>query len=68
MSPARPRPASARHPELGDPRARQADQHGRRLRQLAYGFNYYGTVGCNRDEQVVLHKVEDRRSTGWNAR
>jgi len=28
--------------------------------QLAYGFNYYGTVGCNRDEQVVLHKVEDR--------
>jgi nitrate reductase alpha subunit len=28
--------------------------------QLAYGFNYYGTVGCNRDEQVVLHKVEDK--------
>ncbi len=28
--------------------------------QLAYSFNYYGTVGCNRDEQVVLHKVEDK--------
>ena len=28
--------------------------------QLAYGFNYYGTVGCNRDEQVVLHKVADQ--------
>ncbi|MGE5386058.1 MAG: hypothetical protein ACM3SV_09240, partial [Betaproteobacteria bacterium] len=28
--------------------------------QLAYGFNYYGTVGCNRDEVVVLHKIEDR--------
>ena len=32
--------------------------------QLAYGFNYYGTVGCNRDEQVVLHKVEDQ-SIDW---
>jgi len=28
--------------------------------QLAYGFNYYGTVGCNRDEVVVLHKIEDQ--------
>jgi hypothetical protein len=28
--------------------------------QLAYGFNYYGTVGCQRDEVVVLHKIEDR--------
>ena len=28
--------------------------------QLAYGFNYYGTVGCQRDEMVVLHKIEDR--------
>ena len=28
--------------------------------QLAYSFNYYGTVGCNRDEQVVLHKIEDK--------
>jgi nitrate reductase alpha subunit len=27
--------------------------------QLAYGFNYYGTVGSNRDEFVVLHKVAD---------
>ncbi len=28
--------------------------------QLAYGFNYSGTVGCQRDEVVVLHKVEDQ--------
>ena len=26
--------------------------------QLAYGFNYYGTVGCNRDEFVVVRKLE----------
>ncbi|URF07682.1 nitrate reductase subunit alpha [Cupriavidus campinensis] len=25
--------------------------------QLAYGFNYYGTVGSNRDEFVILHKM-----------
>ncbi|HQV40917.1 MAG: nitrate reductase subunit alpha [Moraxellaceae bacterium] len=25
--------------------------------QQAYGFNYYGTVGCNRDEFVVLRKM-----------
>lgn len=24
--------------------------------QLSYGFNYYGTVGCNRDEIVVVRK------------
>jgi nitrate reductase alpha subunit len=28
--------------------------------QLAYGFNYYGTVGSNRDEFVLLHKVADQ--------
>ncbi len=28
--------------------------------QLAYGFNYYGTVGCNRDTEILLHKVEDQ--------
>ena len=28
--------------------------------QLAYGFNYYGTVGSQRDEFVVVHKIEDR--------
>jgi nitrate reductase alpha subunit len=28
--------------------------------QLAYGFNYYGTVGSQRDEHVILHKIEDR--------
>ena len=26
--------------------------------QLAYGFNYYGTVGSNRDEFVVVRKLE----------
>ncbi|HHB83531.1 MAG TPA: nitrate reductase subunit alpha, partial [Devosia sp.] len=26
--------------------------------QLSYGFNYYGTVGSNRDEFVVLRKVD----------
>ena len=25
--------------------------------QLAYGFNYYGTVGSNRDEFIVLRKM-----------
>ncbi len=28
--------------------------------QLAYGFNYYGTVGCQRDEVVILHKIADQ--------
>lgn len=27
--------------------------------QQAYGFNYYGTVGCNRDEFVVLRKMHN---------
>ncbi|MFV0277072.1 MAG: nitrate reductase subunit alpha [Parahaliea sp.] len=27
--------------------------------QLAYGFNYYGTVGSNRDEFVVVRKMRD---------
>ena len=26
--------------------------------QLSYGFNYYGTVGSNRDEFVVVHKLK----------
>ena len=26
--------------------------------QLSYGFNYYGTVGSNRDEFVVVRKME----------
>lgn len=25
---------------------------------LAYGYNYYGTVGTNRDEMVVVRKLE----------
>lgn len=28
--------------------------------QLAYGFNYYGTVGTQRDEFVVVHKIENK--------
>ncbi len=28
--------------------------------QLAYSFNYYGTVGCNRDTEIIVHKVEDQ--------
>jgi len=28
--------------------------------QLAYGFNYYGTVGTQRDEFVVIHKIADQ--------
>jgi respiratory nitrate reductase alpha subunit apoprotein len=26
--------------------------------QLAYGFNYYGTVGSNRDEFVIVRKMQ----------
>jgi len=26
--------------------------------QQAWGFNYYGTVGCNRDEMVVVRKMD----------
>jgi nitrate reductase alpha subunit len=26
--------------------------------QLSYGFNYYGTVGCNRDEFIILQKMD----------
>jgi len=25
--------------------------------QQAYGFNYYGTVGANRDEFIILRKM-----------
>ncbi|MEL0583483.1 MAG: molybdopterin dinucleotide binding domain-containing protein, partial [Candidatus Thiodiazotropha sp. (ex. Lucinoma kazani)] len=27
--------------------------------QLSYAFNYYGTVGSQRDEYVVIHKIKD---------
>jgi nitrate reductase alpha subunit len=27
--------------------------------QLAYGFNYYGTVGANRDEWVIVRKMSE---------
>jgi len=26
--------------------------------QLSYSFNYYGPIGSNRDERVVVHKVD----------
>ena len=26
--------------------------------QLAYGFNYYGTVGSNRDEFVIVRRLD----------
>ena len=26
--------------------------------QLSYGFNYYGTVGANRDEFVIVRKMD----------
>lgn len=26
--------------------------------QFSYGFNYYGTVGSNRDEFVIVRKME----------
>jgi len=26
--------------------------------QQSYGFNYYGTVGSNRDEFVIVRKME----------
>jgi len=28
--------------------------------QQSYGFNYYGTVGSNRDEFVIVRKIEDQ--------
>lgn len=27
--------------------------------QQSYGFNYYGTVGSNRDEFVIVRRVAD---------
>ena len=30
--------------------------------QLSYGFNYYGTIGTNRDEFVVVRKM---RKVDW---
>jgi nitrate reductase alpha subunit len=43
--------------------------------QLSYGFNYYGTIGTNRDEFVVVRKMNridwldtprDERASGAN--
>ncbi|EYH85566.1 nitrate reductase Z subunit alpha, partial [Salmonella enterica subsp. enterica serovar Heidelberg str. N4403] len=34
--------------------------------QLAYGFNYYGTVGSNRDEFIMIRKM--KTLTGWMMR
>ena len=36
--------------------------------QLAYGFNYSGTVGCQRDKMIILHKIADKVWSGWNVR
>ena len=33
--------------------------------QLSYGFNYYGTVGSNRDEFVIMRKM---REVDWKDR
>jgi hypothetical protein len=32
--------------------------------QFSYGFNYYGTIGTNRDEFVVVRKMEQGRLAG----
>ena len=32
--------------------------------QLSYGFNYYGTVGSNRDEFVIVRKLNKGRLDG----
>jgi nitrate reductase alpha subunit len=32
------------------------------MRSSAYGFNYYGTIGTNRDEFVVVRKM---RKIDW---
>ncbi len=32
--------------------------------QLSYGFNYYGTMGSNRDEFVLVRKMNPRRLDG----
>lgn len=31
--------------------------------QLAWGFNYYGTIGSNRDEFVIVRKL---KKVEWN--
>ncbi|MEE9273107.1 MAG: nitrate reductase subunit alpha [Robiginitomaculum sp.] len=33
--------------------------------QLSYGFNYYGTVGSNRDEFVIVRKVNKDNKVDW---
>jgi nitrate reductase alpha subunit len=30
---------------------------------LSYGFNYYGTIGSNRDEFVIIRKL---KKAEWN--
>ena len=31
---------------------------GQKYAQQAWGFNYYGTVGSNRDEFVIVRKMD----------
>ncbi len=38
------------------------------MRGLAYGFNYYGTVGSNRDEFVVVRKMKNISSLDGEGR
>jgi len=33
--------------------------------QLSWGFNYYGTVGSNRDEFVIVRKVNKDNKLDW---
>ena len=49
-----------RHSQLGHPHRAETDPHDRRLRPVSHGFNYYGTIGTNRDEFVVVRKDEQK--------
>ncbi len=33
--------------------------------QLSWGFNYYGTIGTNRDEFVIVRKVNKQNKVDW---
>jgi len=50
-------PHAWRHPQLDDAHRAQTHPHDRRLRAAELRFNYYGTIGTNRDEIVVVRKM-----------
>ena len=50
------RPAR-RHPQLGDAHLPKPTHMIGGYAQQSYGFNYYGTVGSNRDEFVIVRKM-----------